>query len=138
MVKSEVASTGKVRPTAMFVYESEPDKLEVSTTKIVSLIWRGEHQKEAIIRGVREKAYMEHASAVLILTEAEPEPPGSPRRQDAFILSGVTPGASLSARVDYAVDKETKSITSWELRWRKGPVQNVFLDGIFPMERGLV
>ena len=130
-VKSEIASTGTVRPAAMFVYESEPGKLNASTTKIVSLIWRGEYQKETVIRRVREKAHMEHAAAVLILAKAEPEPPGSRERQDAFILSGVTPGASLSARVDYAVDTETKSITSWELRWHEGPVQNVFLDGIF-------
>ncbi len=130
-VKSEVASTGKVRPAAMFVYESEPGNLQGSSTKIVSLVWRGEHQKEAMIRRVREKAYMEHATAVLIVTEVEPEPPGSPRRQDAFILSGVTTGASVSARVDYTVDKETGSITSWKLRWREGPVQAVFLDGIF-------
>ena len=54
------------------------------------------------------------------------------------MLSGVTPGVSLSARVDYAVDTETKSISSWEIRWLQTPVQNVFLDGIFPMERGPV
>jgi hypothetical protein len=132
-VKSEVASTGKIRPTAIFVHENDAGTPEASTTKIVSLIWNGEIQKEALIQRIREKA-----SAVLLLTEADPEPRSSPRRQGVLMLSGVTPGVSLSARVDYAVDTETKSISSWEIRWLQGPVQNVFLDGIFPMERGPV
>jgi hypothetical protein len=45
---------------------------------------------------------------------------------------------NLSARVDYAFDTETRSITSWELHWLERPVQNVFLDGIFPVGRGSV
>ena len=138
MVKSEVASSGKVRPTAIFVYEHEAGTPEASTTKIVSLIWNGDIQKEALIKRIREKALLEKASAVVMLNEADPEPRSSPQRQVAFMLSGVTPGVSLSARVDYAVDNETKSITSWEIHWLGRPVQNVFLGGIFPMERGSV
>ncbi len=75
---------------------------------------------------------MERASAVLILTEAEPESRSSSQRQDTFILSGAAPGVSLSARVEYAFDKETKSITSWDMRWLKGPAHTAFLDGMFP------
>jgi hypothetical protein len=137
-VKNGVASAGKVSPTAIFVYENEAGTPEASTMKIVSLIWNGEIQKEALIKRIREKAFMEKASAVLMLTEADPEPRSSPQRQGVLMLSGVTPGVTLSARVDYAVDNETKSITSWELRWLQRPVQNVFLDGVFPMERGPV
>ena len=137
-MKSEVASTGKVRPTAIFVYENEAGTPEASTTKTISLIWNGELQKEALIRRIREKALREKASAVLTLTEAEPESRSPPQRQGVLMLSGVTPGVSLSARVNYAFDNETKSITSWEIRWLQRPVQNVFLDGIFPMERGPV
>jgi hypothetical protein len=51
------------------------------------------------------------------------------------MLSGVAPGIHLSARVDYAFGSDTKSITTWEMRYLDKPVQNVFLDGIFPMER---
>jgi len=72
------------------------------------------------------------------LTEAEPESGTSLQRQGALLLSGVTPGMNLSARVDYAFDTETRSITSWELHWLERPVQNVFLDGIFPVGRGSV
>ncbi|HME41692.1 MAG TPA: hypothetical protein VKF36_01285 [Syntrophorhabdales bacterium] len=138
LVKSEVASTGKIRPTAIFVYENDASTPEASTTKVVSLVWNGEIQKEALIRRIKEKALLEKASAVLLLAEADPEQRSSPRRQGVLMLSGVTPGVSLSARVDYTVDKETKSINSWEIRWLQTPVQNVFLDGIFPMERGPV
>jgi len=138
LVKSEVASTGKVRPTAIFVYENEAGTPEARTTKMVSLIWNGEMQKEALIQRIREKAIVEKASAVLMLTEEDPEQRSSPRRQGVLMLSGVTPGLSVSARVDYAVDNETKSINSWEISWLQRPVQNIFLDGIFPMERGPV
>ena len=79
---------------------------------------------------------MEKASAVVMLAGADPEPrSSSPRRQGVLMLSGVASGVSLFARVDYAVDNETKSINSWEIRWLQTPVQNVFLDAIFPMER---
>jgi hypothetical protein len=138
LVKSGVASTGKIRPTAIFVYENDAGTPEASTTKVVSLIWNGEIQKEALIQRIREKALLEKASAVLLLAEADPEQRSSPRRQGVLMLSGVTLGVSLSARVGYTVDTETKSINSWELRWLQTPVQNVFLDGIFPMERGPV
>src|SRR5271157_680793 len=46
-VRGEVASTGKVRPTAIFVYENKAGTSEASTTKTVILDWRDELQKEA-------------------------------------------------------------------------------------------
>ena len=138
MAKSEVAATGKAGPTAIFVYENEARNPEASTTKTVSLLWNDELQKEALIRRIREKALMEHASAVLTLTEAEPGSRISPKRQGMLILSGVAPGMKLSARVDYAFGNDTKSITSWEMRYLDKPVQNLFLDGIFPVGRGSV
>ncbi len=132
MVKGEVASTGKTRPLAIFVYENETGNPEVSTAKMVSLAWRDELQKEALIRRIREKASMERAAAVLILSETEPESRSSSQRQVSFILSGAARGASLSARIEYVFDKETKSITSWDMRWLKGPAQTTFLDHMFP------
>jgi hypothetical protein len=136
--KSEVASTGKIGPTAIFVYEDEARNPEASTTKTVSLLWNDELHKEALIRRIREKALMEHASAVLTLTEAEPESRSRPQRQGMLMLSGVAPGMNLSARVDYVFGNDMKSITSWEMRYLGRPVQNVFLDGIFPVGRGSV
>lgn len=135
LVKSEVASTGKVRPTAIFVYENKAGTSEASTTKTVILDWRDELQKEALIRRIREKALTERASAVLTLTEAEPESRSRPRGRGMLMLSGVAPGIYLSTRVDYAFGSDTKSITSWEMRYLDKPVHNVFLDGIFPIER---
>lgn len=135
MAKSEVASTGKVRPTAIFVYENEAGTSEASTTKTIILDWRDELQKEALIRRIREKALAERASAVLTLTEAEPESRSRPQGRGMLMLSGVAPGVHLSARVDYAIGSDTKSVTSWEMRYLDKPVQNVFLDGIFPLER---
>ena len=134
-VRSEVASTGKVRPTAIFVYENEAGTSEASTTKTVILDWRDELQKEALIRRIREKALTERASAVLTLTEAEPESRSRRGGRGVLTLSGVAPGMQLSARVDYVFGSDTKSITSWEMRYLDKPVHNVFLDGIFPMER---
>ncbi len=123
--KKEVVSTGAVSPAAIFVYQSEAGAPEVATTKTVSLAWRDELQKEALTRRIREKALAENASAVVVLAEAEGERPGT------VILSGAAPGMRASARVTYAFDKSTKTITSWETRWLDSPLQNAFLDGIF-------
>jgi hypothetical protein len=138
MAKDEVASTGKVGPRAIFVYENEALTTEAGPTKTVSLFWNDELHKEILISRIREKALMEHASAVLTLTEAEPESRSRPQRKGMLMLSGATPGMNLSARVDYALSNDAKSITSWEMRYLDKPVQNVFLDGIFPMGRGPV
>jgi hypothetical protein len=141
MVKNEVASTGPVGPTAIFVYENETDNPGTSTMNAVSLHWTSDLHKEALIKRIREKAFTEHASAVLMLTEAEPQrvngrSRSSAQRQGRLILSGVTPEVSLSVRVDYSFDKEAKRITLWEMHWLDRPVQNVFLDGVFERTAG--
>lgn len=136
--KSALESTGKVGPRAIFVYDNEAGNLEAGTTKTVALVWRNELQKEALIRRIREKAMREQASAVLTVTETEPEPGRSLRRRGTFLLSGVAPGLNLFARVDYAFANDMKGITSWEMRYLDKPVHNVFVDGIFPVERGSV
>lgn len=116
--RNDLASTGKIRPTAFFVYTD-------GTMKVVSLSFKDRLQKDALIKKIREKALTENASAVLVLTEAEHE------RHVMTVLSGATPGMSASARVDYSFDKETKTVTSWKMNWLDKPVQNVFLDSIF-------
>ncbi len=116
--RNDLASMGKIRPTAFFVYTD-------GTMKVVSLSFKDELQKDGLIRRIREKALAENVSNVLVLTEAEHE------RHVMTVLSGATPGMSASARVDYSFDKETKTVTSWKMSWLDKPVQNVFLDGIF-------
>ncbi len=136
LLKSQMASAGKVGPTAIFVYEDEAGTPEAGTTKIVSLTWNSETQKETLVQRIREKALLEKASAVLMLAETDPEPRNSPRRQGVLMLSGVVPGMNVSARVDYTLGTDMKSIASWEMRYLDKPLQNVFLDSIFPMGNG--
>jgi hypothetical protein len=116
--RSDLASTGKVGTTAFFVYTN-------GTMKVVSFSFKGELQNDGLIRRIREKALTENASAVLVLTEVEHD------RQRITVLSGVTPGTSASARLDYGFDKKTKTVTSWKMSWLEKPVLNVLLDGIF-------
>jgi hypothetical protein len=118
--KTELAFSGKIGPEAFFVYTD-------GTMKVVSLSFKDEFHQELLKRRIREKALAEKASAVLILAEGEHENPGM------IIISGVIPGMRASARVDYAFDKNTKTITSWETHWLDSPLQNAFLDGIFDM-----
>ncbi|MBA4389801.1 MAG: hypothetical protein C0399_02555 [Syntrophus sp. (in: bacteria)] len=115
--KSELASQGKLKSTAFFVHAD-------GTMKMVSLLLRDAHQKEALIRRIREKVLAEKAFAVMTLTEINHERQG-------MVLSGITLGARASARVDYIYDNQTKTVTSWKISWLNQPVQNVFLDGIF-------
>ena len=63
-MKNRVVSAGKGHPTVIFVYENDAGTPDASTAKIVSLIRNGEIQKEALIKRIREKAFMEKASAV--------------------------------------------------------------------------
>lgn len=80
-VKADLASTGKIGKMAFFVHED-------GTMKVVSLFFRDEMQKEVLIKRIREKVSEENASAVLVLTEAEP------MRQGTVVLSGATRGSS--------------------------------------------
>ncbi len=115
--KNELATRGKINSTAFFAHTD-------GTIKMVSLLLRDEHQKEALIRRIREKVVAEKAFAVMTLIEMEKERQG-------VVLSGVTSGAKASARVDYSYDNQTKTVTSWKISWLNQPVQNVFLDGIY-------
>jgi hypothetical protein len=117
--RKNLASTGKIWPTAFFVYKD-------GTMKVVSLSFKNELQKDALIRRIREKVLVENVSDVLVLTEEEHE-----RHVVMTVLSGATPGMSASACVDYSFDKETKTVTSWKMSWLGKPIRNVFLDGVF-------
>jgi hypothetical protein len=120
--KSELASKGKIGPMVFFVHAD-------GRIKPASLLLRGEDQKDALIRRIREKVSAENVFAVMVLTEMDNN------KQRGMVLSGVTLGAQVSARVDYSFDKDAKTITSWKLSWFDQPVRNVFLQGIFDKSR---
>ena len=111
--KNELVSEGKIKPMAFFVEED-------GTMKTVSLsVKKEEHQKEALIRRIREKVLEEHISTVIVLTELDID--------HGMVLSGVSPGMRGSARVDYSFDNKTKTVTAWKMRWLNQPVRNVLL-----------
>jgi hypothetical protein len=112
----ELASKGKLGPMAFFVHADD-------TMKAVSLTLKKGQQKETLVRRISEKVSAEKASVVIVLTETDDE--------HRMVLSGATPGARASARVDFGFDKNTKTVTLWKISWLSQPVQNVFLDGIF-------
>jgi hypothetical protein len=114
--RSELASVGKLKPMAFFVQAD-------GTMKTVSFSLKGEYQKDALIRRIREKALAEKISTVIILTEMDHE--------HTAVLSGISPGMKGSASISYSFDDKTKSITSWKTTWLDQPVQNIFLDDIF-------
>jgi hypothetical protein len=112
--RSELVSEGKIKPMAFFVHAD-------GTMKTVSLSIKDEHQKEALIKRVREKVLAENILTVIVLTEIDHE----------MVLSGASSDMRASARVDYSFDNKTKTVTSWKLSWLNRLVQNVFLNGIF-------
>jgi len=114
--RSELASVGKLKPMAFFVQAD-------GTMKTVSFSLKGEYQKDALIRRIREKALAEKISTVIILTERDDE--------KTAVLSGISPGMKGSASISYSFDNKTKTVTSWKTTWLNQPVQNVLLDGIF-------
>jgi len=95
-----------------------------NTMKAVYLSLRNEYNKESLIRRIREKALAENAFAVIILTEMDNE-------GHTVVLSGVSPGMKASARVNFNLDNESKTVTSWKINWLNQPVRNVFIDDIF-------
>jgi hypothetical protein len=115
--RAELASRGKIKPTAFFVHAD-------GTMQAVSLLLKDEHRKEALIKRIREKVLAENTFAVLTVTE-------SGRGHREVVLSGVSPGVRASARVDYSFDDKTKTVTSWKMNWLNQAVRNPFLDGIF-------
>ena len=114
--RSELSSKGKMKPMAFFVHAD-------GTMQTVSLVVRDEHQKDVLIRRIREKALAEDAYAVIILTEMDDK--------HEVLLTGAGPGTRVSACVDYSLDNQKKTITSWKVSWLNEPARNVFLDGIF-------
>ncbi len=118
--KNDLAHTGKIRPTAFFVYTD-------GTMKVVSLSYKDDLHREILIRRIREKASAENVSEVLVLTEAEQG------RHTMTVLSAAT----AATRIDYTYSKEAKTVTSWKIIWLDRPVRNVFLNGIFDKDKSI-
>src|SRR5512133_3936098 len=76
--KKDLGATGKLGPTAFFVNKD-------GTMKVAALSFRAEHQQDAVIRRIKEKASAENAFAVMVLSEQ-----GRGRR--GMILSAATLG----------------------------------------------
>jgi hypothetical protein len=115
--RTGLASEGKIRPMVFFVHED-------GTMKTASLSFKDELHKELLKTRIREKALAENAIAVIILTEMDNE-------GHKVVLSGVSPGMKASARINYDLDNESKTITSWKINWLNQPVRNDFIDDIF-------
>ena len=75
-MRNELATAGKVRTMACFVYagDRKEDGSTSPTIKTVSLSWKTEFQKELIRKRIRDKAVLEKASAVLVVADAEMGP----------------------------------------------------------------
>jgi hypothetical protein len=115
--RSELTSGGTIKPMAFFVHAD-------GAMKAVYLSLKDEYHKESLIRRIREKALAENAFAVIILSEKDLE-------GHTVVLSGVSPGMKASVHVNYSIDAESKTVTSWKINWLNQPVQNVFVDDIF-------
>jgi hypothetical protein len=115
--RSELISGGTIKPMAFFVYAD-------GAMKAVYLSLKDEYHQESLIRRIQEKALAENAFAVIALTEMDNE-------GHTVVLSGVSPGMKASARVNYSLDTESKTVTSWKINWLNQPLQNVFIDNIF-------
>ena len=117
--RNVLASEGRVKPMAFFI-DGE------GAMKTVSLSFKNEYQKEALIRRIQEKVLAENISTVIVLTEMD--------NDKKVVLSGVSPGMKGSAFIDYSFDNTAKTVTSWKMTWLNQPVQNVFLEGIFDIK----
>lgn len=137
LIRNELATAGKVRTMACFVYagDRKEDGSTSPTIKTVFLSWKTEFQKELIRKRIRDKAVLEKASAVLVVADAEmgpanAQPNGSSQRKGTILISGTSPSADFSASLTYVVQGETDTVSLDEMQWFDEPAYNFFLDGI--------
>jgi len=110
LAKRELTDTGRITPRALFVYDGKTPPSERRIT-VVSLAWRNEFQKDALRERIRDKALQENARAVVVTGV------GSTEGRCRLTLSGMTREAHITATVDYAFDRGTKTIGRWEFQW---------------------
>ncbi|HME45845.1 MAG TPA: hypothetical protein VKF36_22335 [Syntrophorhabdales bacterium] len=127
--RSKLYGSGVIDPTVLFVYGKGPEdgELKESTTKVVSIRWKDEFQKEAMRVRIREKAEREGAVVVVLLMPGEAAKP----QEGTLLIAGAIPGMTADASVTYAFDRETRTFSFSELAWRNEPERNFFLEGLF-------
>jgi hypothetical protein len=137
MVNNRASFTDRIAPLAVFVFENgdgKGDGLETGDMKAVSLRWRTEFYKEIIRRKIHDKAAHEGALAVVLLTDARPPTrSGNFLQRGTFLLSGATLLVDACASVAYTLDEQSRFFSFSEIEWLDEPVEDFFLDGIFPM-----
>jgi len=114
---------------ALFVYGKGLDgkALEESTTQAIFIRWKNESHKEAVRRRIQEKAALEGACAVVLLLPGE----AAELRPGTLLITGVASRTAAEASVTHTFDKETRTFTFSEFRWRDQPAPNFFLEGLF-------
>ena len=127
IVTKQLNATGRIDPTALFVYGNNVTDAEESATTVVSIAWKNEFHKEAVRTRLREKAKMENAFAlILILPEHARKP-----HEGQCVLSGAAPQLRADASLTYALDRETQTFILSELTWHEEPRCSFFLEGLF-------
>lgn len=129
LAKGALFANGTIGPMALFVYGKglQDEELKESATKVVSISWKTEFQKEAVRMRIHQKAELEGASTVVLLIPAKAAGP----HEGTLFVSGVMPGMAADASITYTFKKETKTFNFSEMTWRAEPVRNFFLEGIF-------
>ena len=127
IAKKQLDVTGTIDPTALFVYGENFEDAEESATKVVSIGWKDEIQKEIMRTRVHEKAQRENASALVLLMPVH----ASPAHKGQCVLSGAAPRQRAEASLTYALDGESNAFIFSELTWREGQAGDFFLEGLF-------
>ena len=103
-------------------------------------MWQTVLQKEIVRKKIRDKAIIEGASAVILLTDVMAPSVlfNEALQKGRFLLSGATPDLNVHAFVDYALDKQTRTMTFSEMEWSDEQREEFFLDGIFRGDQAVV
>jgi len=103
-------------------------------------VWQTVLQKEIVRKKIRDKAIIEGASAVILLTDVMAPSVlfNEALQKGRFLLSGATPDLNAYAFVAYALDKQTRTMTFSEMEWSDEQREEFFLDGIFRGDQAVV
>jgi hypothetical protein len=112
--KIELASSGKIVPKALFVYDGESPTSAPRTVEVM-LSFRNEEQKDALKKRVREKAVEEGAQAVVVVDQIGGQ---------QVSIFGASADARIAASISYQFDVKTKAIDRWDLQWRTTPLDD--------------
>ncbi len=123
IVNDRVRFMDRIAPMVVFVYPDGDEKGAFGDMRAVRISWQGELHKEIIRKKIRDKAILEGATAVILLTERGPS-------KGSFLLSGATCRMLAHVSVSYTYDAEARVFKFSEMEWIDQPPENFFLDGI--------